>query len=268
MEQVNSLNFRGCLTDVKITSPQEADELMYLATKFSDAPISGFHVGAVAVGVSGRLYLGANMEFSGVPLSVSLHAEQSAILNAWSHGEKAIDELFVSAAPCGHCRQFLWELPNSSELKVSFGAEQYRLSNLLPHAFDALTNNGQTLLDCPIYALEHIFPDQPKLACQAILAARESYTPYSNAPEGVAIECVDGSIFTGRTAESAAFNPTVSAVVSALNQRNFSQSRSEAITAVVHAKIPTSINGQRDLTKSLMRRISNVEVQAVAIEML
>ena len=51
------------------------------------SPHSNFYVGAIAVGDSGNFYFGANMEFVGVPLSASIHAEQSAVMNAWIHGE-------------------------------------------------------------------------------------------------------------------------------------------------------------------------------------
>jgi len=266
LSQLTSKSFRGAIV-VDGDALELGSKLVNLAARFSVAPISGFYVGAVAIGESGRMYLGANMEFSGVPLSASLHAEQSAVLNAWFGGESRIDHIFVSAPPCGHCRQFMSELPGAGGLQISFEDKAHSLASLLPYAFDGLENGDQSLFRCPEYGLEPIFPDQPKLAKLAIQAARMSYTPYSNSPEGVAIECVNGSTFTGRTAESAAFNPTISAAVCALNQRNFSHSRTDAINGAVHAKIPTSIVGQRDLTKSLLRRISNVEVQAVAMEM-
>ncbi|MGJ8640169.1 MAG: cytidine deaminase [Opitutaceae bacterium] len=267
LDQVSDKEFRGCITGYESLSQATAPKLLKLAAGFSEAPVSGFHVGAVAIGGTGRLYLGANMEFVGVPLSTSLHAEQSAVLNAWFHGETRIESIVVTAAPCGHCRQFMWELPDAPKMQVRFCGETHSLDALLPSAFNDLDTDGQTLLESRAFKLEPIFSDQTDLAKQAIRAASYSYTPYSKSPEGVSIECVDGNIFTGRTAESAAFNPTVTAIVCALNQRNFSHSRRDAISAVVHAKMPTSIVGQRDLTKSLIGRISNVTVQAVAIEM-
>lgn len=39
-----------------------------------------------------------------------VHAEQSLLANAAWHGESALERLAVSAAPCGHCRQFYSEL--------------------------------------------------------------------------------------------------------------------------------------------------------------
>ena len=105
MEQMQTKAFDGCIVGYESAPVEKAKELLPLAAKFSIAPISDFNVGAVAIGGSGKLYLGANLEFIGVPLSTSLHAEQSAILNARDHGETSISGLVVSAAPCGHCRQ-------------------------------------------------------------------------------------------------------------------------------------------------------------------
>lgn len=51
-------------------------------------PISEFYVGAIVRGISGRLYLGANMEFTGAQLGQTVHAEQCAISHAWMKGEK------------------------------------------------------------------------------------------------------------------------------------------------------------------------------------
>ena len=64
----------------------------------------------VGLGASGRLYVGVNLEFPCLPLHNSVHAEQFLVVNAIQHGERELVKLAVSAAPCGHCRQFLSEL--------------------------------------------------------------------------------------------------------------------------------------------------------------
>ncbi len=51
------------------------------------APVSGFHVGAVAIGESGQAYLGVNLEFEGQPFAHTVHAEQFAIALARVNGE-------------------------------------------------------------------------------------------------------------------------------------------------------------------------------------
>lgn len=64
----------------------------------------------MGLGVSGRLYVGVNLEFAQLPVNNSVHAEQFLVVNAVHHGERAITKMAVSAAPCGHCRQFYSEL--------------------------------------------------------------------------------------------------------------------------------------------------------------
>ena len=65
---------------------------------------------AVGLGASGRLYVGVNLEFARLPVNNSVHAEQFLVVNALHHEEQAITKMAVSAAPCGHCRQFYSEL--------------------------------------------------------------------------------------------------------------------------------------------------------------
>ena len=62
--------------------------MLPLAAACAVTPVSRFNVGAVAHGLSGNLYFGANMEFCHVPLQQTVHAEQSAITHAWLRGEK------------------------------------------------------------------------------------------------------------------------------------------------------------------------------------
>lgn len=54
--------------------------------------------------------MGVNLEFARLPVNNSVHAEQFLVVNAVHHEERAITKMAVSAAPCGHCRQFYSEL--------------------------------------------------------------------------------------------------------------------------------------------------------------
>ncbi|KAG0483100.1 hypothetical protein HPP92_011184 [Vanilla planifolia] len=101
-------------------------------------PISKYPVGAAALGVSGRIYIGVNVEFPGVPLHHSIHAEQFLVTNAAQHEEPAILFLAVSDFPCGHCRQFLQEIRSAGQIQilVTGAIDDYRpLSYFLPHPF-------------------------------------------------------------------------------------------------------------------------------------
>jgi cytidine deaminase len=247
---------------------REAASLLPLATAFSIHPISGIAVGAVALGQSGRLYPGANMEFPGMPLNVSLHAEQSALLNAWMHDEHEVVALHVSAMPCGHCRQFMRELTNADTLQIHVQERTYTLEELLPQAFGQIPTKGHGLLDSRPAALEaaQSKPDADLSVQRAINAAQRSYAPYSRSPEGFVIECLDGHFYSGRAAESIAFNPSVPSVLVALNQRNLSSSRMVAITKATQAKLATAINNPLPFGRALIHSISKAKVDVVQME--
>ena len=263
ISELKDPDFNGQINSV---SPARANDLLKLATCFSIAPISGFYVGAIAVGRSGKLYLGANMEFQGVPLSASLHAEQSAILNAWMHEEREIVALHVSETPCGHCRQFMRELSNPSNLKIHCKGQTFQIEDLLPGAFGENRKKGHGLLDSMATNLESV-KTKPHIRSQhAINAAQRSYAPYSESPEGFVAQCLDGHFFSGRAAESIAFNPSVSGVVVALNQRNLSSRRSVAITACSQAKLATALNSPLAQAKAIIRHITDASVDEVQME--
>lgn len=264
ISELKDPEFSGQINSVGM---ERVENLLKLATCFSVAPISGFNVGAIAIGKSGKLYLGANIEFQGVPLSASLHAEQSAILNAWMHEEREVVVLHVSETPCGHCRQFMRELSNPSTLKIHCKGQTYQIEDLLPLAFGENRQKGHGLLDSMGTNLE---PDKTKPETQAQLAinaAQRSYTPYSHSPEGFVVQCLDGHSFCGRAAESIAFNPSVPGVVVALNQRNLSSRRSVAITACIQTKLTTAMNSPLPQAKAIMKHIAEASVVEVQVEM-
>ena len=263
ISELKDPDFNGQINSVGV---EKAENLLKLATCFSVAPISSFYVGAIAVGKSGKLYLGANIEFEGVPLSASLHAEQSAILNAWMHEERELLALHVSERPCGHCRQFMRELSNPSNFKIHCKGQTFKIEDLLPGAFGENRKQGHGLLDSTGINLG---PDKIKPESQAqlaISAAQRSYTPYSQSPEGFVAQCLDGHSFSGRAAESIAFNPSVSGVVVALNQRNLSSRRSVAITACTQAKLATALNSPLAQAKDIIRHITEASVDEVQME--
>ena len=263
ISELKDPDFNGQINSV---SPARVNDLLKLATCFSIAPISGFYVGAIAVGRSGKLYLGANMEFQGVPLSASLHAEQSAILNAWMHEERELLALHVSETPCGHCRQFMRELSNPSNLKIYCKGQTFQIEDLLPGAFGENRKKGHGLLDSMATNLESVKTKPLTRSQHAINAAQRSYTPYSQSPEGFVAQCLDGHFFSGRAAESIAFNPSVSGVVVALNQRNLSSRRSVAITACTQAKLATALNSPLAQAKAIMKHIAEASVDEVQME--
>ncbi|MFU8847922.1 MAG: cytidine deaminase [Opitutales bacterium] len=241
-------------------------DLLPLAREFSKSPISGFKVGAVALGKSGNCYLGANMEFTGVPLHASLHAEQSAVINAWMHGESALQALYVSETPCGHCRQFLVELHGAVELRLIVNGVARKLGELLPEPFAQKRPRGNSLLDSPAKGLVNIHKESRNHSQRAINAASRSYSPYSQSPEGFIIETINGLHFAGRTAESIAFNPSVPAVVAALNQLNLSAQRKVSISRCTHARLATALTHSAAFSEALLLGISKISIETVLME--
>ena len=261
-KSVSNPLFRGKITGFE---SKFAEQLLPLAKAFSIHPISGFAVGAIAVGKSGAFYIGANIEFSGVPLHATIHAEQSALINAWMHKEDEVVALHVSELPCGHCRQFLRELSNIDRLKIFVRGHAYKLETLLPNAFGEAPKKGLGLLGNHTTKLK---TGKVKLNAYnqcAIDAAERSYTPYSHSPEGFYIKCIDGHSFTGGNAECAAFNPSVPSVIVALNQRNLSTSREVSINKAIQVKVKASRNDPLTFAQSVISSISDCVVECVCV---
>uniref|UniRef100_A0A5B6YPZ9 cytidine deaminase n=1 Tax=Davidia involucrata TaxID=16924 RepID=A0A5B6YPZ9_DAVIN len=217
------------------------------AQKLARPPISKYHVGAVGLGSDGRIFLGVNLEFPGLPLHHSVHAEQFLITNLAVHGEPRLRYIAVSAAPCGHCRQFFQELRNASDIQILITSSENEseestkfkpLSSILPNPFgpyDLLDEetplllepheNGLSLLSktidsncgnlcngvCELYS-----KNESKLKIAALEAANHSHAPYSGCPSGVALMDCEGNIYRGFYMESAAYNPSLGPVQAAL----------------------------------------------------
>lgn len=265
-EALSNSEFSGFLESGYCDNAAAQEELLQRAREFAVVPISGFKVGALAMGQSGKCYLGANMEFAGVPLHASLHAEQSAVLNAWMHGEASITQLIVSETPCGHCRQFLLELHGAAELEIIAKGSSRKLADLMPEPFTRPCAKGQGLLDSPRQNLIFARASDDNTGQRAINAASRSYTPYSQSPEGFIIETLNGKHFAGRTAESIAFNPSVPAAITALNQMNLSSQRNDTITRCTHSRLATGLTHTLTFSEALMRVICNEPVESVLME--
>jgi cytidine deaminase len=193
------------------------------AAAFAKPPISNFRVGSVARGSSGKVYLGANVEFAGEALTFTVHAEQSAVTNAWMSGETGIDLVATSAAPCGYCRQFLNELVTAADLRVLMPNESRTLAELLPSSFgprDLGVGGGLLQHEDHGLTLVQTIVESDGPAVAALAAANMSYAPYSKSYAGVALRTRDGSVVTGAYAENAAFNPSLSPLQAALSQLN------------------------------------------------
>jgi cytidine deaminase len=130
-EQVEELKKKTGMTNEQLLLA-----LIPIARESARPPVSQYLVGAAGMGKSGAIYLGVNLEFPQQALNQTVHGEQCVTANAMAHGETGLKLLAVSAEPCGHCRQFLNELDNGSNLTVLVPNDKARqLSELLPQSF-------------------------------------------------------------------------------------------------------------------------------------
>jgi cytidine deaminase len=89
-----------------------SEELLARAVAAADrayAPYSNYHVGAAVRARDGRIFEGVNVENAAYPLGVC--AERTAIARAVADGCRPgdLEEIAITASPCGGCRQWLWE---------------------------------------------------------------------------------------------------------------------------------------------------------------
>lgn len=106
------------------------------------APYSHFQVGAALLAKDGRVFTGCNVE--NATYGATICAERTAVTKAVSEGVREFEKIAIVAssgdyaAPCGICRQGLFEfMPEGkvvlwSELE---GEKEFALTELLPFGF-------------------------------------------------------------------------------------------------------------------------------------
>jgi len=259
------------MESLKISAEVLMQRLLPMAKLYCATTVSDFQVGAVAKARMSdnaseiALFLGANIEFPAQALTQTIHAEQSAIINAWLQGATQIDGIAVTVAPCGCCRQFLFELEGSQNLKVILHnpigrkTTPHNLSDLLPTAFGPHELGSATgLMASPAQPadLNLKLSSNDPFVLEAKAAAKKSYAPYSQNFAGCTIKTVDGRIYAGRYAENAAFNPSLSALHTAIIRMTMDQPGAEnSIRRAVLVERPTAIS-QRAICELLLQTVA------------
>ena len=232
-------------------------KLLPLAQSYSRAPISNFFVGVVVRGESGALYIGANIEIPRQCLGFAVHAEQSALSNAYMHSEKSVTALAVGGAPCGHCRQFINEMSPAGEITILTPDKPTKLSAILPAAFGpaalGMTEGALPVRETKLALMKE--SDDP-MAQAALDAARKSYAPYSKSPSGIAIRSHSGRIYRGSYIENVAFNPSLSPLQTALAGMIRAGEPYPAITGVVLVEVDDAKISQRAVTETVLTAIA------------
>ena len=244
----------------QITPQQLSLQLLPIAACYATTPISHFNVGAIATGVSGNFYFGANQEFCQTDIQQTIHAEQSAISHAWMLGEKQITDISVNYTPCGHCRQFMNELNSAERLQIHLPHSQNNpLHQYLPDAFGPKNLNIQLhLLDQHDNQLS-LNSNDPVIS-QALAMANQAHAPYSNSFHGIALQTQDQHIYHGSYAENAAFNPSLPAMQVALNYLILSGEMVENITRAVMVEKSQTLN-YKVIADALLASVCEVKLE-------
>lgn len=133
------------MTPARPDDPRVAElvALARAARRRAVAPYSRFKVGAALRTRAGEMVTGCNIENASYGLT--LCAERVAVFKAVSEGLRGFDAIAVVAdsprptAPCGPCRQILWEFCGDLLVHVSDLRGRVltrRMSELLPLPFD------------------------------------------------------------------------------------------------------------------------------------
>ena len=125
------------------TTLAEMSRLAAEARERARAPYSGFRVGAALKTRTGQIVTGCNIENASYGLTIC--AERVAVFKAVSEGLDGFDTITVVVdasrltAPCGSCRQILWEFCGNiwvHMVDLKGRSRTLRLSKLLPLPFD------------------------------------------------------------------------------------------------------------------------------------
>ena len=264
---LNQPGFSGHLPAAEVNALLESEQksldalmlaLLPLAQSYSRPPISNYHVGAVVRGASGGLYLGVNIEIPGHSLGFSVHAEQSALSNAYMHVESGVPVIAVTAAPCGHCRQFMKELSPQADIRIVLeGNAALPLSSLLPMAFgpaDLGIKDGPF----PVGEVDLTLPKgtSDELSRSALQAARKSYAPYTKSYSGVAIGTASGRVYKGSYIENAAFNPSLPPLQTALAALIVAGEDYSAISRVTLVEVGGAAISQKSVAEATLSAVA------------
>ncbi len=259
-QQVQSL-----ITSLKMTLPELMTYLVPYATQYAVTPVSNYNVGAVVHGISGAIYFGANIEFINEALSFTVHAEQASIAHAISYGETGVDYLAISAAPCGYCRQFLYEIincPTTKDIDIIINTGSFSLTTLLPQAFGPQDLGKTSRLMLPQNNNIQITPPPTDAyIIRALSAANASYSPYTSDFSGICIVTNTNS-YLGYYAENAAYNPSMSPLEAAIVSLFMYGDAYTNITRVILVEAANNKVSQKSATIDVLSSIaSNVTLE-------
>jgi cytidine deaminase len=190
-----------------------------------------------------------------VGLNQTVHAEQAALSNAFMHDEPGVEAIAVTAAPCGHCRQFLYELSEGRDIQILLpGVAPIALSDLLPQPFGPRDLKITQRPFARATVVSQDVEDNPTQAAR--YAAAKAYAPYSNSPSGIAIRTRKGAIYRGSYIENSGFNPSLAPLQVALVAMALANEDFNDIAEVVLSEASNNSISQLGATRSLLAVIA------------
>ena len=239
--------------------------LLDSAAAFAVVPVSGFRVGAVAIDANGNLFLGANQEFAGAAMAQTIHAEQSAIANAFRRGARQVRHIVVNYPPCGHCRQFMNELQDADRLQIHLPhSRDNPLLDLLPEHFGpADLGIAERIFADRSHTLVGMSEEDDLPARAAFLMATRSYAPYSGAYAGVCLCDRQGGCYAGAYLENAAFNPSLPPLQMAINELHLAGKSLADIVRAILVCVPGK--GHEAHTQALWTQLSKRTLEIIAV---
>ncbi|MDP2635113.1 MULTISPECIES: cytidine deaminase [unclassified Pseudoalteromonas] len=259
-------------SEYSLTQEQLLKACLPIASLFAVAPVSHFFVGAVVLGLDENkqvnFYFGANVEFTNQPLSLVVHAEQSAINNAWLNGAKSIVKIAISDAPCGYCRQFMNELADASTFDILLPNQDYKLNELLPAAFGPTDLGNEYSLFNPAPITQSVV-GQDGVCGSLIDAALNAYVPYTKNFSAVKITTFEQGSFYGRYAENAAYSPSLAPLQSAISQLYLAGLHMDAQTIQKIELLQTKgVENQQQVSEAVLASYANLPaMNAYSIEL-
>lgn len=253
-----------------VTDHKKLPKLIEKARNLAKAPIK---VGAIGRASSGRVYLGANVEFEGLSPSLSIHAEQFLIANLALNLEPKLTHLAVSNNgtvfhdPCYRCTHFIQEMTDAPQIEILIknrNDEDGSFKSLESHMPDKFgpesilpAEPSLLLVECN-NRLAHFNSNlYPLVKLVALQAAKKSYAPHSKCPSGVALVC-EGKVYRGWYIETVAYNISLGPVQAALVDfmaRGEGKGFDKITRAVLVEKKDAKVR-QEDTARTLLEKIA------------
>lgn len=191
------------------------------AAALADPPISRFRVGAAALEIpSGDVVLGGNLEFPGLDLVRTLHAEGVVAIRAFLDDASLAAIAVPEARPCAFCRQTLVEFAWAPELRlVDPLGHDLSLQKLYPWPFTPADLDAPGVIPGAVPWPELSLPPDglpTDVAGKLVEIGRRAHAPYSGCPAAVVLRLRDGRLVAGASLENVAFDPSVGPLQTAL----------------------------------------------------